>query len=654
MRVSAGFRVSHVASAGRVSAARTRGGPVPEARREPAQDVLRKPYREGPRLLADVGATNARFALETAPGRFESVEVLHCDDYPGILEAIQAYLARIDCRVVHAGIAIANPIDGDLVRMTNRDWAFSIEETRRQLDFETLLVVNDFTALGIALRHLDADQRMQIGGGTAQADSVIGLLGPGTGLGVSALIPTEDRWVTLGSEGGHASFSPCDEREIAVLRYCWHEYPHVSGERLISGPGIELCYRALCAHAGVMSKKLSAREIVEAALARRDAVCIDTLDCFCAMLGTVAANLAVTLGALGGIYIGGGIVPRLGEYFASSPFRARFEAKGRFTGYLAQIPTYVITAPHPAFHGVSVILAETLRGRGGDSPLIDQIRQACANLSRAEQRVAELVLTRPRSALNDPIIEIARQAKVSQPTVIRFCRSLGFQGLSDFKLKLASGLTGTVPVRHSQVRHGDTAPDISAKVIENTASALLRLRDTINVDALEAATALLCEARRIEFYAVGNASVVALDGHLKFFRFRIPTVSYSDSHLQVQSARLLGKGDVVVAVSASGQAPGVLAAVAAARAAGADVIAITAGQSPLARRATLCIAVEHSERGGGFVAMISRILHLIVIDMLAVGVALQRGPELALDEDGQAGEQGASPRLRSRISHVSA
>jgi glucokinase len=627
--------------------------PVQTPRIEPGVDTLRKPYRDGPRLLADVGATNARFTLETAPGCFESIEVLHCDDYSGIIEAIRAYLDRTGCEhVVHAGIAIANPIDGDQVRMTNRNWSFSIEDARQQLDFETLLVVNDFTALGIALRHLDEDQRMQVGGGIAQPNSVIGLLGPGTGLGVSALIPTEDRWVTLGSEGGHMSFAPCDEREIAVLRHCWHEYPHVSGERLISGPGIELCYRALSANAGVAAQPLSARQIVEAALAERDAICVETVDCFCAMLGTVAANLAVTLGALGGIYIGGGIVPRLGERFARSPFRARFEAKGRFSGYLAQIPTYVITAQHPAFHGVSAILAETLRGRGGDSPLIDQIRNARESLSRAEQRVAELVLTRPRTVLNDPIIEIARHAKVSQPTVIRFCRSLGFQGLSDFKLKLASGLTGTIPVRHSQVRHGDTAPDISAKVIENTASALLRLRDAINVDALEAATAVLREARRIEFYAVGNSSVAALDGQLKFFRFRIPTVSYSDSHLQLQSARLLGKGDVVVAISASGQAPGVLAAVEAARAAGAEVIAITAGQSPLARRASICIAVENIERGGGFVAMISRILHLIVIDVLAVGVALQRGPEHALDDFEEPEDAPAASPTRSRISHI--
>ncbi|MCX9157061.1 glucokinase [Niveibacterium sp. 24ML] len=617
-------------------------------------------FADGPRLLADVGATNARFALEVAPGHFDAIEVLRCDDYAGLADVMRAYLKRVGLkRVSHAGIAIANPIGGDLVRMTNRNWSFSIEEVRQRLDFSTLLVVNDFTALAMALRHLNADQRVQIGGGSPQPNSVIGLLGPGTGLGVSALIPTEDRWVTLGSEGGHTSFAPNDERELDVLRYCMKRLPHVSGERLISGPGIELTYRALCERAGVAPLPRQAKDVVEAAVAGTDPVCVETLDCFCSMLGTVASNLAVTLGALGGIYIGGGIVPRLGARFEHSPFRARFEAKGRFAEYLAAIPTYVITAPYPAFHGVSAILADTLRGRGeGESSLLDSIRAAGDSLSKAEQRVAQLVLARPRAVLNDPIIEIARQAEVSQPTVIRFCRSLGFQGLSDFKLKLASGLTGTVPVRHSQVKDGDSAPDISAKVMENTASAILRFRDSINVAAIEEATSLLRHAKRLEFYAIGNSAVVALDAQLKFFRFRVPCVSYSDAHLQLQSAECLGPGDVVLAVSTSGRPSDLLRAVDAALAAGADVIAITASKSPLARKATVCIGLDHVEDGQTFVSMIVRILQLVVIDVLAVGVALQRdadNPERALNaitqHDGERPFE-AEPALRTRISHV--
>jgi glucokinase len=150
-------------------------------------------------------------------------------------------------------------------------------------------------------------------------------------------------------------------------------------------------------------------------------------------------------------------VPRLGEWFASSPFRARFEAKGRFSDYLADIPTWVITTPNPAFHGVATILAEHLRGRSGANTLMERITQLRHELSPAEGRVASLVIDQPRMVLNEPIAEIARLADVSQPTVIRFCRSLGFQGLADFKLKFASSLTGSIPVRHSQVRLSDSA-----------------------------------------------------------------------------------------------------------------------------------------------------------------------------------------------------
>ena len=166
------------------------------------------------------------------------------------------------------------------------------------------------------------------------------------------------------------------------------------------------------------------------------------------LLGTAAANLAVTLGSLGGIYIGGGIVPRLGEYFDRSPFRERFEDKGRFRDYVSAIPTFIITAEHATFKGASAILENQLRNLQASpgSAILGQIRRARSELSPAELRVADLVLAQPRSVLNDPIAEIARAAGVSQPTVIRFCRSLGCEGLSDFKLRLASGLTGTVPV----------------------------------------------------------------------------------------------------------------------------------------------------------------------------------------------------------------
>ncbi|RQH09817.1 bifunctional transcriptional regulator/glucokinase [Paraburkholderia dinghuensis] len=584
-------------------------------------------HADGPRLLADIGGTNARFALETGPGEIGQVRVYPCAEYPGVAEVIQQYLHDTKtARVNHAAIAIANPVDGDQVRMTNHDWTFSIEATRRALGFDTLLVVNDFTALAMALPGLTDAQRTQVGGGTRRQNSVIGLLGPGTGLGVSGLIPADDRWIALGSEGGHASFSPQDEREDIVLQFARKKWPHVSFERVCAGPGVELIYRALAAR----DKKRVNPNVDPADIVKRahegDALALETVECFCGILGSFAGNIAMTLGSLGGIYIGGGVVPRLGELFARSSFRQRFEAKGRFDAYLANVPTYVITAEYPAFLGVSAILAEQLSNRAGgsSSAVFERIRQMRDALTPAERRVADLALNHPRSIINDPIVDIARKADVSQPTVIRFCRSLGCQGLSDFKLKLATGLTGTIPVSHSQVHLGDTATDFGAKVLDNTVSAILQLREHLNFEHVEEAITLLNGARRIEFYGLGNSHIVAQDAHYKFFRFGIPTIAYGDLYMQAASAALLGKGDVIVAVSKSGRAPELLRVLDVAMQAGAKVVAITSSNTPLAKRATVALETDHIEIRESQLSMISRILHLLMIDILAVGVAIRR------------------------------
>ncbi|KWK96161.1 glucokinase [Burkholderia ubonensis] len=317
-----------------------------------------------PRLLADIGGTHARFALETARGEIGNVCVYRCGDHASVADAMRAFQRDAGgVRVRHAAIAIANPVDGDLVSMTNHDWRFSIEATRRALGFDTLHVVNDFAALAMAVPHLSGEQRRQVGGGDVQPGGTIGVLGAGTGLGVSALLRAGDAWAPLSGEGGHVSFAPADEREDAVLRYARTRWPHVSFERLAAGPGIAVIHAALAARDGVDEDGVDTATIIERSLAG-DARCIATLDYFCGMLGTFAGNLALTLGATGGLYIGGGVVPRLGARFDASPFRARFEAKGRFAGYLARIPTFVITAPHPAFTGVSRLLARALGEAG--------------------------------------------------------------------------------------------------------------------------------------------------------------------------------------------------------------------------------------------------------------------------------------------------
>jgi glucokinase len=585
---------------------------------------------DSPRLIADIGGTYARFALETAPGEFSRTASLRCADHADFHAAVSAYLATVpEARIEHAAVAIANPVDGDQVRMTNYHWQFSIEQMRQRLQLDTLVVVNDFTALAMSLPRLGPRDVRQVGGGEVNKQSVIGLIGSGTGLGVSGLIPAGDGWIALGTEGGHTCFSPRDEREIAVLRYAWKFFDHVSFERLLSGPGLELMYRALAEHAGVAAQTLAAPEITQRGLDGSDPLCATTLEVFCALLGTAAANLAVTLGALGGIYIGGGIVPRLGEYFDRSPFRARFEDKGRFSAYVAAIPTYVITAEHATFTGVSAILDAQLKRlkAAGGSAILDQIRRARSELSRAELRVAEHVLAHPRSVLTLPIAEIARAAEVSQPTVIRFCRSLGCEGLSDFKLRLASGLTGTAPVGHVQVRDDDSMLELGAKVLGNTASAILEVRSQLNRSMIDRAIELLIHAPHVEFYAVGHYGVVAQDAQFKFLRFGVSSAAYTDPRLQLLSAAVLKPGDVAVIISSGGKLPELLEVAAKARERGAVVVAITASQSPLARKADVALIVDHVEDVATHLPMVSRILHLLVIDILAVGVAMRRSPE---------------------------
>jgi len=608
------------------------------------------PY-PSPRLLADIGGTYARFAIEPASGVFEHAASLRCAEHADFHAAVSAYLAGLPRagvgRIEHAAVAIANPVEGDEVRMTNYHWRFSSEQMRQRLGLQTLVVVNDFTALAMALPRLGLGQRHQVGGGTAREHSVVGVLGAGSGLGVSGLIPVGDGYVALGTEGGHTSFAPRDEREIAILRHALTLFPHVSFERLLSGPGLELIHDALRADAGHPPAPLPAPEITRRAIAGSDGACMAALDAFCAVLGTAASNLAVTLGAFGGVYIGGGIVPRLGNVFDRSPFRARFEDKGRFSTYLQGIPTYVVTAAQATFVGASAILAAQLGSRPPDhaSALLGQIERALGSFSPAERRVADHVLAHPRAALNDPIAEIARAAQVSQPTVIRFCRSLGCEGLSDFKLRLASGLSAAIPITHTQVTGSDSVLELGVKVLGNTASAILQVRDQLNRDMLLRAIELLAAARRIEFFAVGHYGVVADDAQFKFLRFGLPCASYTDARLQVLAAHVLQPSDVVVIVSSSGRIEELLAVVDVARQRGAPVVAITASHSPLARKADVALLVDHVEDVATQVPMVSRILHLLVIDILAVGVAMKlgEGRVAALPEDAAAGMDEGRP-----------
>lgn len=310
-----------------------------------------------PRLLGDVGGTNARFAWQSRPGEAPvDIDTLAAGSYAGLRDAIRDYLGRHGKRMPAAcAIGIANPIVGDHVQMTNRHWSFSISGLQRELGVQRLLVINDFTALALALPALQPSEYRQVGGGQAAVGAPLGLVGPGTGLGVSGLLPYGQGRpaMPLDGEGGHVTLAATDEREDRVVAVLRRRFGHASAERAVSGQGLENLHQALCELDGRAERPLEAPAITARALAG-DARCAEVLELFFSFLGTVAGNMALSIGARGGLFIGGGIVPRLGDAIDRSRFRRNFEHKGRMTSYLASIPTFVIQAEvSPALVGAT-------------------------------------------------------------------------------------------------------------------------------------------------------------------------------------------------------------------------------------------------------------------------------------------------------------
>jgi glucokinase len=307
-------------------------------------------------LIADIGGTNARFALVDEGSTHPQHErTLSCSNYRTLVDAVLAYLEDVSQEMPEtASLAIATPVSNDRVVMTNHIWDLSLEQTRKTLGLKSLKVLNDYTALALALPHLADEDTYQVGGGSSVDKQTMAVLGPGTGLGVSGAIYTGDYWLPLQSEGGHVSYGPLDDRETAVINSIRKHRGHISAESLVSGPGLVLLYESIAKCDGVEHELLSPEQIAKKALTRDDVSAEEAVAMFCGILGSVAGNLALTLGARGGVFVGGGIVPKLGDYFASSPFRARFENKGRFTQYLSEIPTHVISSKYPALTGAAV------------------------------------------------------------------------------------------------------------------------------------------------------------------------------------------------------------------------------------------------------------------------------------------------------------
>lgn len=264
--------------------------------------------------------------------------------------------------------------------------------------------------------------------------------------------------------------------------------------------------------------------------------------------------------------------------------------------------------------------------------MLDRIRASLPSLAPAEQRVGKLVLQDPRAFANLPVTQLADRAHVSKPTVVRFCRSVGYDGLSDFKLKLAGSVSEGVPFIHRSVDADDKTTDVMVKVIDNTVAAFLKYRNDASATALDQAVQALAQThstgKRIEFYGVGNSGIVAQDAQHKFFRLGMNTIAYSDGHMQVMSASMLGQGDCVVVISNSGRTRDLMDACDIARKRGATTIVITASGSPLATAGQIHLTADHPESYDRYSPMVSRLLHLLIIDILATTVALRIGETL--------------------------
>lgn len=313
-------------------------------------------------LLADIGGTNARLALSAgADEPLLNTAVVECRRYPGLQDLLQDYLqAQGQTRIRRAALAVATAVTGDLVALTNNSWSFSQRAVQAEFHWDKLLVLNDFTALALALPSIRSSELVAIGDGLAEPDAPMALIGAGTGLGMSGLLPDgHGGWVPIAGEGGHGTIAPSSSLEVAVAAYLQRFFGHVSTERVLSGQGLVNLYNAVCLVNGLQSDALEPEDVMRMGLSREDAACNQALDCFCSFLGSAAGNWALALGARGGVYIGGGIAPRLTERLIEGPFRVAFESKGRLSAYLRRVPTWVLKdRPENALRGAARALSQ--------------------------------------------------------------------------------------------------------------------------------------------------------------------------------------------------------------------------------------------------------------------------------------------------------
>jgi glucokinase len=307
-------------------------------------------------LLGDIGATNARFALLSNGNlkTFNSFEVAKFRQFTDVLELfIKEHCRQVQIR--RALLAIAGPVRDERVVLTNSSWVVDAGELQKAFGLQ-VRIVNDFEAVAYSLPSLTPTDLTGLGGGRPEEGAPMAVLGPGSGLGVACLIDRSEKAVVIASEGGHATLAGTCEEEDRILDHLRKRFGHVSAERAISGTGLENIYQAIAALEGLDIPPRAATEITRNALSGECQLARRSLHAFCAFLGSFAGNVALTFGARGGVYIAGGISPRILDFLVQSEFRQRFEAKGRFREYLAAIPAYIITHPAAALIGLKSLI----------------------------------------------------------------------------------------------------------------------------------------------------------------------------------------------------------------------------------------------------------------------------------------------------------
>lgn len=312
-------------------------------------------------LVGDIGGTNARLAL-VRPGsvELEHIRTLPCADYDNLDGACEAFLADAGVAgLTRACLAFACPVQAEQIRMTNNHWSFSRTAMQQALGLEQFRLLNDFTAMALGMLHVQPHELVAIGGGESLPGSARLVIGPGTGLGVSALVPAGDEWVPLATEGGHVSFAPTDELEVAIWRSLRDQFGRVSVERILCGQGLVNLYRAIGRYRALATPLSQPAEITAAGLAG-DALAQEVLARFCRILGEQAGDAVLTVGGRGGVYLCGGILPRMRDFLLSSAFREGFEAKGRFVDYMGQVPVWLCTAEYPGLLGAAAGLDNRL------------------------------------------------------------------------------------------------------------------------------------------------------------------------------------------------------------------------------------------------------------------------------------------------------